>query len=99
MPMTAGIAKALYLICTVVWYVIRYPHERRAWRSPLRRTARSARDRLGGGAAGVGVGGLSPGFVSPPIPPPAGRPPLSPPPLRRPLGVSAPGSADSPPPP
>ena len=62
--MTAGIAKALYLICTVVWYVIRYPHERRAWRSPVRRTARSARDRLGVGAAVLGFGVIPVVYVS-----------------------------------
>ena len=56
--MTAGIAKALYFVCTIVWYVIRYPHERRARRLPVRRTARGLRDRLLVAAAVLGFGGI-----------------------------------------
>jgi protein-S-isoprenylcysteine O-methyltransferase Ste14 len=58
MPMTAGIAKALYFVCTIIWYVIRYPYERRARRTPVRRTARGLRDRLLVAAAVVGFGGI-----------------------------------------
>lgn|SRR5215468_2125425 len=56
--MTAGIAKVLYFVCTIVWYVIRYPHERRARRLPVRRTARGLRDRLLVAAAVLGFGGI-----------------------------------------
>jgi protein-S-isoprenylcysteine O-methyltransferase Ste14 len=54
--MTVGAAKALYFICAVVWYVIRYPHERRARRTPVRRTARSLEDRILVSAAVLGFG-------------------------------------------
>jgi protein-S-isoprenylcysteine O-methyltransferase Ste14 len=62
--MTVGIAKALYFVCAVVWYVIRYPYERRGWRTPVLRTARSLRDRLLVGAAVLGFGVMPVVYVS-----------------------------------
>jgi protein-S-isoprenylcysteine O-methyltransferase Ste14 len=56
--MTVGIAKALYFVCTIIWYVIRYPYERRARRTPVRQTARGLRDRLLVAAAVVGFAGF-----------------------------------------
>ena len=44
--MTAALAKAVWLVCAVAWYVIRYPHERRARKTPVRRSARGRREIL-----------------------------------------------------
>ena len=62
--MTVGIAKTLYFVCAVIWYVIRYPYERRAWRTPVLRTARNLRDRLLVGAAVLGFGVVPVIYVS-----------------------------------
>ena len=42
--MTAAIAKAIYVLLAVAWYAIRYPHARRARRTPVIRSARGARE-------------------------------------------------------
>jgi protein-S-isoprenylcysteine O-methyltransferase Ste14 len=42
--MTLAIAKAIYVLMVVAWYAIRYPHERRARRTPVIRSARSYRE-------------------------------------------------------
>lgn len=42
--MTLTIAKAVYVLLAVGWYIIRIPHERRARRTPISRSARGARE-------------------------------------------------------
>jgi len=42
--MTPAIAKAIYVLLAVAWYVIRYPHARRARRTPVIRSARGTRE-------------------------------------------------------
>jgi protein-S-isoprenylcysteine O-methyltransferase Ste14 len=42
--MTPAIAKAIYVLLVVAWYVIRYPHARRARRTPVIRSARGTRE-------------------------------------------------------
>jgi protein-S-isoprenylcysteine O-methyltransferase Ste14 len=42
--MTPAIAKAIYVLLAVAWYAIRYPHARRARRTPVARSARGARE-------------------------------------------------------
>ena len=42
--MTPAIAKAIYVLLAVAWYAIRYPHARRARRTPVIRSARGPRE-------------------------------------------------------
>lgn len=42
--MTLTIAKTIYVLLAVGWYVLRIPHERRARRTPVRQSARGARE-------------------------------------------------------
>ncbi len=42
--MTLSIAKAIYALLAVGWYIIRIPHERRARRTPVSRSARGMRE-------------------------------------------------------
>jgi len=42
--MTPAIAKGIYVLLAVAWYVIRYPHARRARRTPVIRSARGTRE-------------------------------------------------------
>lgn len=42
--MTPTIAKAIFILLAVAWYVLRYPHERRARRTPVVRSARNYRE-------------------------------------------------------
>jgi protein-S-isoprenylcysteine O-methyltransferase Ste14 len=42
--MTLTIAKAIYVLLAVGWYAIRYPHARRARKTPVIRSARGARE-------------------------------------------------------
>ncbi|WNJ90946.1 protein-S-isoprenylcysteine O-methyltransferase [Bosea sp. 685] len=42
--MTLTIAKAIYVLLAVGWYVIRIPHERRSRRTPISRSARGMRE-------------------------------------------------------
>jgi len=42
--MTPVIAKTIFILLAVAWYVLRYPHERRARRTPVVRSARSYRE-------------------------------------------------------
>ena len=42
--MTLTIAKAIYVLLAVGWYVIRIPHERRSKRTPISRSARGVRE-------------------------------------------------------
>lgn len=42
--MTVTIAKILYVLLAVGWYVIRIPHERRARKTPVARSARGMRE-------------------------------------------------------
>lgn len=42
--MTPTIAKAIYVLLAVGWYVIRIPHERRSRRTPISRSARGVRE-------------------------------------------------------
>jgi hypothetical protein len=44
--MTAFFAKAVLLLLAVGWYVIRYPYERRARRTPVAKTERGPREYL-----------------------------------------------------
>src|SRR3954463_9296418 len=44
--MTAFLAKAALLLLAVGWYVIRYPYQRRARRTPVARTERGPREYL-----------------------------------------------------
>lgn len=44
--MTPAIAKAIYVFLAIGWYVIRIPHERRARRTPVSRSARGIRERV-----------------------------------------------------
>jgi protein-S-isoprenylcysteine O-methyltransferase Ste14 len=42
--MTPAIAKAIYLILAIGWYIIRIPHERRSRRTPISRSARGTKE-------------------------------------------------------
>ena len=42
--MTVSVAKAIWLLLVVAWYAIRLPHERRARKTPVRRSARDRRE-------------------------------------------------------
>ena len=42
--MTLTIAKAVYVLLAVGWYIIRIPHERRSRRTPISRSARGVRE-------------------------------------------------------
>lgn len=42
--MTLSIAKAIYLALAIGWYIIRIPHERRARRTPVSRSARGIKE-------------------------------------------------------
>ncbi|MEJ8571654.1 protein-S-isoprenylcysteine O-methyltransferase [Microbaculum marinum] len=42
--MTPIIAKAVWAICAVAWYIIRYPHERRARKTAVSRSSRDGRE-------------------------------------------------------
>lgn len=44
--MTPAIAKAVCVLGGVLWFVIRYPHQRRSWRTPIRTSARDRRETL-----------------------------------------------------
>jgi len=41
---TPGIAKAICVLGGILWFVIRCPHQRRSWRTPIRASARDARE-------------------------------------------------------
>jgi protein-S-isoprenylcysteine O-methyltransferase Ste14 len=43
---TPTIAKAIWILGGIAWFVIRYPHQRRSWRTPIRSSARDWRERL-----------------------------------------------------
>jgi protein-S-isoprenylcysteine O-methyltransferase Ste14 len=55
--MTVSVAKAIYVLCTIAWYVIRHPHARRSRRTPVRVAARTRREYvlIAIAAAGLGV--------------------------------------------
>lgn len=55
--MTPAVAKAIWVLLAVGWYVIRIPHERRARKTPVRRSDRGPREwlLLGVSFAGLGV--------------------------------------------
>lgn len=42
--MTSAIAKAICILGGILWFVIRYPHQRRSWRTPIRASARDVRE-------------------------------------------------------
>jgi protein-S-isoprenylcysteine O-methyltransferase Ste14 len=42
--MTPLIAKAIYILMSSAWYVVRFPHERRARKTPVARSARDWRE-------------------------------------------------------
>jgi protein-S-isoprenylcysteine O-methyltransferase Ste14 len=42
--MTLTIAKAVWALCAIAWYVIRYPHERRARKTAVTRSRRDVRE-------------------------------------------------------
>lgn len=44
--MTLSVAKAIYLILAIGWYIIRIPHERRSRRTPVSRSARGIKERI-----------------------------------------------------
>ena len=56
--MTPVIAKTIFILLAVAWYVLRYPHERRARRTPVVRSARSYRELTVLVIALVGLGTL-----------------------------------------
>jgi protein-S-isoprenylcysteine O-methyltransferase Ste14 len=39
-----AIAKAIWILGGIAWFVIRYPHQRRSWRTPIRISARDWRE-------------------------------------------------------
>ena len=55
--MTPAIAKAIWILGGIAWFVIRYPHQRRSWRTPVRSSARDWRESLllAGSLSGLGV--------------------------------------------
>jgi len=55
--MTLAIAKAIYLALAIGWYIIRIPHERRARRTPVSRSARGTKELvlLGISLSGLGI--------------------------------------------
>lgn len=54
--MTAAVAKAVWVLLAVGWYVIRIPHARRARRTPVRRSDRGPREWLLLGISLTGLG-------------------------------------------
>lgn len=54
--MTPAIAKAIWVLLAVGWYVIRIPHERRARKTPVRRSDRGPREWLLLGVSFAGLG-------------------------------------------
>lgn len=54
--MTVSVAKAVWVLLAVGWYVIRIPHERRARRTPVRRSDRGSREWLLLGISFTGLG-------------------------------------------
>lgn len=54
--MTISVAKALWVLLAVGWYVIRIPHERRARKTPVRRSDRGPREWLLLGVSFAGLG-------------------------------------------
>ena len=42
--MTPALAKAIWILGGIAWFVIRYPHQRRSWRTPVRTNARDWRE-------------------------------------------------------
>ncbi|MGO4173447.1 protein-S-isoprenylcysteine O-methyltransferase [Bosea sp. TAF32] len=44
--MTLSVAKAIYLVLAIGWYIIRIPHERRSRRTPVSRSARGIKERI-----------------------------------------------------
>ena len=55
--MTPAIAKAIWILGGIAWFVIRYPHQRRSWRTPVRSSARDWRESvlLAVSLSGLGV--------------------------------------------
>jgi protein-S-isoprenylcysteine O-methyltransferase Ste14 len=55
--MTPGLAKAILVVGAVAWFIIRWPHQRRSWKTAVARSARNAREKilLTASFAGLGV--------------------------------------------
>jgi len=53
---TETLAKAVLLLGAVGWFVIRYPHQRRARKTPVRKSARDVREILLLSISAVGLG-------------------------------------------
>ncbi len=58
--MTPFLAKAVLVLLSIAWYVIRYPHERRARRNPVARTERGPREYLLMAISAAGFGTHAP---------------------------------------
>ena len=56
--MTPLLAKAIWLLGVVGWFVIRYPHDRRARRTPKRRRSERSRESVLMAISAAGLGGL-----------------------------------------
>lgn len=54
--MTPGAAKAIFLLCVISWFAIRYPHERRSRRTPVNKNARGLREHIVFWIATTGLG-------------------------------------------
>lgn len=44
--MTPAVAKTIFILGGIAWFVIRYPHQRRSWRTPIRTSARDWRETM-----------------------------------------------------
>ena len=44
--MTPTIAKAIVILGAISWFVIRWPHQRRSWKTPVARDQRALREKL-----------------------------------------------------
>jgi len=62
--MTVAVAKAIYVILAIGWYVIRIPHERRSRRTPISRSARGLKERVLLSISLTGLGILPFAFVA-----------------------------------
>jgi protein-S-isoprenylcysteine O-methyltransferase Ste14 len=54
--MTPVLAKTIFVLCVVAWYIIRRPHARRSRRTPVQTSARGVRERVLIASAFIGLG-------------------------------------------
>jgi len=54
---TPTVAKSIWILGGIAWFVIRYPHQRRSWKTPIRNSARDWRETilLAASLSGLGI--------------------------------------------